>query len=192
VKELDAKKGLVWLAPSKVNNTYALAMRKTDAAAQGIASISDLAAKVRNGERFRLASNTEFFFRSDGLMPLERAYGFEFGRGNVTRMDTDKVYDALRHSPQVDVGLVFSTDGRVAAYGFTVLRDDRNFFPSYILAPVARQKTLEQHPQLALQLEALSAILDDSTIAGLNAQVDLEKKTIEEVASSFIKSRGLI
>ncbi len=26
VKELDARKGLIWLSPSKVNNTYALAM----------------------------------------------------------------------------------------------------------------------------------------------------------------------
>src|SRR5215210_2504146 len=50
VRELDARKGLVWLSPSKVDNTYALAMRRADAAARGIASISSLAAKVRGGE----------------------------------------------------------------------------------------------------------------------------------------------
>lgn len=192
VKELDARKGLVWLAPSKVNNNYALAMRKADAAAQGIATISELAARVRNGERFRLATNTEFFFRSDGLMPLERAYGFEFGRANVTRMETDRVYEVLRDSSGADVGLVFSTDGRVAAFGFALLQDDRNFFPSYVLAPVARQKVLEQHPQLAAHLDALSAKLDDATMAGLNAAIDVEKRTVEEVASSFIRSHGLI
>ena len=49
VKELDAAKGLVWLNPSKANNTYALAMRKADAAAKGITSLSDLAAKVKGG-----------------------------------------------------------------------------------------------------------------------------------------------
>src|SRR3954471_15319196 len=42
VKELDAAKGLVWLTPSKANNTYGLAMNQDDAKKQGIASISDL------------------------------------------------------------------------------------------------------------------------------------------------------
>src|SRR3954451_9548929 len=35
VKALDAKRGLAWLAPSKVNNTYALAVRRADALAKG-------------------------------------------------------------------------------------------------------------------------------------------------------------
>src|SRR5918994_2961932 len=38
VKALDAERGLVWLAPSKVDNTYALAMRRADAAAKSIRS----------------------------------------------------------------------------------------------------------------------------------------------------------
>src|SRR3712207_2917221 len=61
VAELDARKGLIWLSPSRVNNTYALAMRKGDAAARGITTISDLAALTRRGETFRFACNTEFY-----------------------------------------------------------------------------------------------------------------------------------
>jgi len=60
VKALDAERGLVWLAPSEVNNTYGLAMRQADAAAKGISSISDLARKVWAGDEFRLASTVEF------------------------------------------------------------------------------------------------------------------------------------
>ena len=51
VKELDGAKGLVWLNPSKANNTYALAMRKADAQAKGIKSLSDLAGKSRAAKR---------------------------------------------------------------------------------------------------------------------------------------------
>ena len=47
VKELDAAKGLVWLNPSKANNTYALAMRKADAEAKGI---EDAVGPRRQGE----------------------------------------------------------------------------------------------------------------------------------------------
>ena len=72
VKELDGAKGLIWLAPSLINNTYALAMRRVDAVRQGIRTISDLAVLIRQGETFRFACNTEFYIRSDGLLPLQR------------------------------------------------------------------------------------------------------------------------
>jgi osmoprotectant transport system substrate-binding protein len=192
VKSLDARKGLIWLSASNVDNTYALAMRKVDATTKGINSISDLATKARRGERFRFACNIEFFIRSDGLMPLQRMYGFEFGYENVIRMGTDAVYEILRDASYIDVGLVFATDGRVAAYDFLVLRDDRGFFPSYLLAPVVRQRVLERHPDLALHFDVLSARLDNATIASLNAMIDIEKRPIGEVVSSFLKANGLI
>ncbi len=39
---------------------------------------------------------------------------------------------------------------------------------------------------------ALSAKLNDETMAKLNASVDVDKKTVEEVADGFLKSNGLI
>jgi osmoprotectant transport system substrate-binding protein len=191
VKELDAAKGLVWLNPSKANNTYALAMRKADADAKGIKSLSDLAAKVKGGENLKLASNAEFYARPDGLAPLQQTYGFEFGRENVVRMDTGLVYQALKDK-QVDVGLVFATDGRIPAFDFVVLNDDKGFFPSYALTPVVRKETLDKNPKLAEILNGLSAKLDDATMAKLNAAVDVEKKSVEEVAAGFLKSQTLI
>lgn len=56
VRELDAAKGLVWLNPSRANNTYALAMRKADAASKGIATLSDLAEKVKGGATMNSAA----------------------------------------------------------------------------------------------------------------------------------------
>ncbi len=134
VKALDAKRGLVWLAPSKVNNTYALAVRRADALGKGMRSISDLATKLRAGEGMKLASTAEFLTRSDGLRPLQRAYGFEFMSGNVVGMDPGAVYGALRRS-DFDVGVVFSTDGRISATNLIILEDDQGFFPSYLLPP---------------------------------------------------------
>ena len=178
VKELDAPKGLIWLMPSRINNTYALAMRRSEAVAQGITSISELAVRIRQGERFRLASNTEFFIRPDGLLPLQRAYRFAFGPEDVVRMETGAIYDALRDRSSVEVGLVFSTDGRVTAFDFLLLEDDQGFFPSYLLTPVVRKRALDQHPELAGYLNALSAKLDNATIAGLNGMVDLQGREV--------------
>jgi osmoprotectant transport system substrate-binding protein len=191
VKELDAAKGLVWLNPSKANNTYAIAMRKADAEAKGLRTLSDLSAKVKGGQTLKFACNSEFYGRPDGLTPMQKAYGFEFGRENVIRMDTGLIYAALKDS-HVDVGVVTSTDGRIPAFDFVVLADDKGFFPSYALTPVVRKETLDKNPKLAEILNSLSAKLDDATMAKLNATVDVEKKTIEEVASTFLKSQGLI
>jgi osmoprotectant transport system substrate-binding protein len=191
VKELDAAKGLVWLNPSKANNTYGLAMNQDEAKKQNIATISDLAAKVKGGAKLTFASNAEFYARPDGLKPLEEKYGFEFARDNVKRMDTGLVYQALKDK-QVDVGLVFATDGRIPAFNFVVLRDDKGFFPSYALTPVVRKQVLDANPKLAEILNALSAKLDDATMARLNASVDVDKKTVEEVAQTFLKQQGLV
>jgi len=104
VRTLDAERGLVWLAPSKVDNTYALAMRGADAARKGISSISDLATKVRAGDGHILASTAEFVTRADGLKPLEQAYGFQFGWGKVVTMDPAAIYTVLHRSSELDVG----------------------------------------------------------------------------------------
>ena len=191
VKELDAAKGLVWLNPSKANNTYSLAMNADDAKKQGIATISDLAAKVKSGAKLTFASNAEFYARPDGLKPLEEKYGFEFPRESVKRMDTGLVYQALKDH-QVDVGLVFATDGRVPAFNFVILKDDKGFFPNYALTPVVRKQVLDANPKLADYLNALSSKLDDATMARLNASVDVDKKTVEDVARTFLKEQGLV
>jgi osmoprotectant transport system substrate-binding protein len=191
VKELDAAKGLVWLNPSKANNTYALAMRKKDADAKGIKSLSDLAAKVKGGQATKFGCNAEFYARPDGLGPLQTTYGFEFGRESTVRMDTGLVYQALRDS-QVDVGLVFATDGRVPAFDFVILTDDKGYFPTYAMTPVIRKETLDKNPKLGEALNALSAKLDDATMAKLNATVDVDKKSVEEVAAGFLKAQGLV
>jgi len=191
VKTLDGEKGLVWLEPSEANNTYALAMRSDSVEATGIDSLSDLAEAVQNDMELSFAMNAEFYAREDGWRPLQQAYDFRVGRADVKRMDSGLVYQALRDG-QVDVGLVFATDGRIPAFDFVVMEDDQNFFPAYALTPVVREETLNENPGLAEQMNALSALLDDQTMATLNARVDVDRETIEDVANDFLSANDLI
>lgn len=191
VKELDGAKGLVWLQPSNVNSTYAIAMRAADAKEKGIVTISDLAAKINGGEALTFGSNAEFYARPDGLKPLEKLYGFEYGRANVKRMDTGLVYQALKDG-QVDSGQVFATDGRIPAFDFVVLTDDKGYFPNYAMTPVVRKEILDANPALTDLLNDLSGRLDDASMTALNSQVDVEKKTVESVATEFLTAQGLL
>ncbi|GAB3627490.1 glycine/betaine ABC transporter substrate-binding protein [Pandoraea terrae] len=191
VKALDAAKGIVWLNPSKANNTYAFAMNRDAAKQLGIVTVSDLAKAIHGGKAFTFACNSEFYARPDGLHPLEKAYGFEFSRDQIKRMDTGLTYQALKDR-QVDIALVFATDGRVPAFNFVLLKDDKGFFLSYALTPVIRKAVLDANPTLGPILNALSAKLDETTMARLNASVDVSKKSFSDVARSFLKQAGLI
>jgi len=191
VKELDAKQGLTWLDASAANNTYALAVRASDEKTDGINSLSDLAAAYNDGKGLIMAVNAEFPKRPDGLPGLQKEYGFKTTRADLKAMDSGLTYQALNED-QVDIALVFATDGRIKAFDFRVLQDDKGFFPNYALAPVVRTDTLEANPGLADPLNALSAKLTDSVMQRLNAEVDVDKKPIEEVAANFLKEEDLV
>lgn len=191
VKDADAAKGLTWLTPSNVNNTYALAMRQEQASKLGIQKISELAATLNKGQDLTFASNAEFYSRGDGLRPLQKLYGFEFARNSIKRMDGGLTYQALKDS-QVDVALVLATDGRNTAFNFVVLDDDKGFFPSYAMVPVIRSETLSAQPKLGDILNSLSRKLDDKTMSQLNAAVDVDRKSVESVAEMFLKQAGLL
>lgn len=191
VKELDAAKGLVWLNPSKANDTYAFAMNPDEAKKLGIVTMSDLAKAIKGGKELTFACNSEFYARPDGLRPLQKQYGFEFSQDDVKRMDSGLTYQALKDR-QVDIALVFATDGRVPAFNFVLLKDDKGYFPSYALTPVIRKATLDANPSLGPLLNALSAKLDAPTLARLNASVDVQKKSFSDVADEFLKKSGLI
>jgi osmoprotectant transport system substrate-binding protein len=191
IKEVDAAKGIVWLNMSAVNNTYGFAMNRDDAQKRGIVTMSDLAKAIKGGAKLTFASNAEFYARPDGLPGWQTAYGFEFDRDNVKRMDTGLTYSALKDR-QVDVAVVFATDGRIPAFNFVVLKDDKNYAAPYNMTPVVRKEVLDKNPKLADALNALSAKLNNDNMSRLNASVDVDKKTVEDAASGFLKEQGLI
>ncbi|MDX0694371.1 glycine betaine ABC transporter substrate-binding protein [Sinorhizobium medicae] len=189
VKELDGEKGLVWLAPSAANNTYAYVIKPDNAKTEGMETISDLAKAYNDGKKILMGTTAEFPKRPDGLIGLEKVYGFETGRANVRPMDLGLAYNALANG-DLDTIAAQATDGQIAALGLKVLKDDKGFFPNYALTPVVRKEVLDANPDLKETLEAVSMKLDDATMQRLNSEVDVEKKTIEAVAADYLKSLG--
>jgi osmoprotectant transport system substrate-binding protein len=191
LKEVDGAKGIVWLNMSAANNTYAFVMNKDDAQKRGIVTMSDLAKALNGGAKLTFASNAEFYARPDGLPGWQTAYGFEFERDNVKRMDTGLTYSALKER-QVDSAVAFATDGRIPAFNFVVLKDDKSYAPPYMMTPVVRKEILDKNPKIADALNALAAKLNNDNMSRLNASVDVDKKTVEDVAHGFLKEQGLI
>ncbi len=193
VKELDAKRGLIWLSPSRFNNTYALAL--PDKIAQKypqINTMSDLTTVLKDEakEGHIVALDTEFANRSDGLVGMVKHYGMNLSRENTRQMDAGLVYTALRNG-QVFAGLVYTTDGRLNAFKLKVLQDDKHYFPDYTAAPVIRKDYLDKHPQLEEQLKPLAALLDDQTMRSLNARIDVDHENTTTVAADFLRTHPI-
>lgn len=197
VKKLDAKLGLVWLKPAKMNNTYAFAMQRKRAEAEHITTMSQMVEKIEQlrktdpDNNWLLGLDLEYAGRSDGMKPLQQAYNMPLDRSQIRQMDPGLVYNAVRDG-FVDVGLVYSTDGRVKGFDLKVLEDDKGFFPSYAVTPVVRKEVLEANPGLDEALNTLSGLLDNDTITTLNAKVDIDHQSPQQVAHDFLRSKGLL
>ena len=194
VKEIDAKKGLTWLTPSKFSNTYALALpEKIAQQYPQINTISQLntVLQAEADEHHLVALDTEFANRSDGLDGMVELYGMNLTRENIRQMDAGLVYTALRNG-QVFAGLVYTTDGRLSAFKLKLLEDDKQYFPDYTAAPVVRQTTLDANPQLAAQLKPLAELFDDETMRQLNARVDVNHESPSAVAADFLHQHSLL
>jgi osmoprotectant transport system substrate-binding protein len=193
VKELDLKKGLVWLAPSRFSNTYALALPKNIADQYPqVNSISDLTTVLNDEAKQKhiVALDTEFANRSDGLIGMVKDYGMNLTRENIRQMDAGLVYTALRNG-QVFAGLVYTTDGRLNAFHLKLLTDDKHYFPDYTAAPVIRKDYLDAHPVIAAQLKPLAELLGDDTMRTLNARVDVDHDSPSIVAADFLREHPL-
>ena len=197
VKKLDAKLGLVWLQPADMNNTYAFAMQRQRAEKEQIRTMSQLVAKVEQVRKtdpkhnWLLGLDLEFAGRSDGLKPMQALYDMPLDRPQIRQMDPGLVYNAIRDG-FVDAGLVYTTDGRVKGFDLQVLEDDKGYFPSYAVTPVVRADVLQNTPGLEEALNTLSKQFNNQVITELNARVDIDYQTPQQVADAFLKQRGLI
>ncbi len=192
VKDADAKKGLVWLEPLEFNNTYTLLMRGDHAEKIGIESISDLAAYMNeNPDKLTIGVNAEFWERPDGFKPLMKLYDFQVPYGKIRRMDSGLVYQALRDG-NVDVSMGFATDGRIAAFGFVVLEDDKNYFPTYNPSLVVREDTLKKYPEIEEIFKPLGEKLTTTEMQKLNGRVDLDNADVGRAARKWLEENGLI
>ena len=72
------------------------------------------------------------------------------------------------------------------------LKDPKGAQAVYQPSPVIRTETLKANPQITALLSKTFAGLSASVMQGLNAQVALEGRTAQDVASTYLKSKGLI
>lgn len=94
---------------------------------------------------------------------------------------------------QIDVALLFTSDPLIAARGFVLLEDDKHLQLSDNVAPVVRDQLVAGSPaDLRAQLNAVSARLTTAELIDLNKQVVVDRKEPRDVASAWLKAKGIV
>jgi osmoprotectant transport system permease protein len=174
--------GITLVGALGFENAYALAMRDETAGRLGITTISELAG---HAPELVIAGDYEFFSRPEWTA-LERAYGLRFR--DRRSMDSSLMYTAAA-SAQVDVISAFSTDGRIAALGLTVLADDRHVIPPYDAVILASARLAHEAPDVIAALRPLAGSIDADTMRRLNGAVDQDGESPAAAARTFLAHR---
>ncbi len=127
VKKADKANNVVWLFLMDLNNTYAMAVKKEYANKHNLETLSDLTTLInKDPEDVKFAIDFEFYDRPDGFFGMAEHYGMNIPKDskNVSTMEIGLSYDAV-DSGDVDVAMVFATDGKIKKYDMVVLKDDK-------------------------------------------------------------------
>ena len=192
VAETDLRQGIVWLARSDFNSSWALLMRKSMSERTGIATISDLAEYMRNVDPgVRFATNDEYLEREDGPSRLQQVYGMQLTEDRIIAVESDLLTQAVRDG-RVDVAVGMASDPRIETHQLIILEDDKQLFPPYHAAPVVLARTLREHAEVADIVQRLIPFISDENMRNIMVQVDILQKDITNTARNFLVEHGLL
>lgn len=188
LRELAAQKDITPLEPAEAEDANAFAVTKQFAEDNNLATLSDLG-KLQ--QPIALAAAPDCPERPDCKGGLEDVYGIQIGEFEPLGFGTPATKDALTKG-EVDLGQVGTSDGQIEQLELVVLEDDQDWQNAENLVPVVSTPFLDEHPEVADALNALSEVLTTEDLMRLNAQVDAERQLASDVAGNYLSEKGLI
>jgi osmoprotectant transport system substrate-binding protein len=179
--------GLVGLQPSEAVDTNAFVVTQDTADELGLESLSDLAEK---GADLTLGAPQDCETNPFCIPGLKDVYGLDMS-GNFTPLDAGVVLTSLQEGA-IDVGLLFSTDGRIASEGLVLLDDDQNMLAADNVFPVLSKELVDAYgDDLTSVLDDISAELTTEDLTELNRRFDVDKEDADAIAESWLSDHDL-
>lgn len=178
-------RGVDVLPPAAAEDQNGFVVTRAFAAEHGIRTLSELA-PLTPGLVF--GGPPECPDRPFCLLGLEQVYGVRFG--DVLAMPTRAATLEALLSGQVDVGMLETTDARLAVAPVLLLADDRGLQPRENVVPMVRAEvTARWGEPLRRALEETSAALTTEDLIGLNRAVELDGRSPAEAAARWWDDR---
>lgn len=183
--EIKKQDKLIYLKPSEFQNTFAITTTADFAQKNNLEKISDLK-NIENS--IKAGFSLEFNDREDGNIGLKKLYNLNM---NVKTMEPALRYEAMKNG-EINVIEGYSTDSKIVTYNLKILKDDKQLFPPYQVAPLLREETLKKYPKLEEILGKLEGKITTEEMVKMNYKVDVEGKTAYDVAKEYIFEKKLI
>jgi osmoprotectant transport system substrate-binding protein len=174
-------RGIAVLEAARAEDQNGFAITTAFAAAQGVGSLSELAPLA---PELVFGGPPECPNRPLCLPGLEAVYGMEFGEFQ-TMPSRAATVEALI-AGQIDVGLLETTDARLAVAPIMIPTDDRGLQPHENVVPLVRAEVTERWgEELTRALDGTSARLTTTGLMRLNRMVEIDGRTPEEAAKEW-------
>ncbi len=193
VAEADlAKNNIYWSEFSPFNDTYGFVANGDLAEANGGGfDMQGMADYMAANPDTVLCLETEFPDRPDGLVLFEEDTGFQVPASQIQILETGVIYTETA-SGSCDFGEVFTTDGRIAALNLALVSDDGTFILYNAGYSWANDVFSANGDVLNSMMNTILEPLDETTMAALNAEVDVDGKTYDVVARQYLVDQGII
>lgn len=185
-----------WLTPAKANNTEMFAVKESFAKENGITTMEDFANYVNEGGQVKMICSSSFAENALGLLGYQEAYGFSLTSDQLIILshgNTAEMLKALNDGTNdVNVSLVYGTDGSLQEMNMVVLEDPENVPPVYLPTPVLRGELAEAYPELTTIFTETFLSLDLETLQKLNAKVAFAGEDAKVVAETYLQEQGFL
>lgn len=186
LREAFAEKNVTVLEPAPAEDKNGFAVTQETAEEYDLAKVSDLAPVAGD---LVLGAPPECPERPLCAIGLKDTYGVEFQEirkldagGPLTKNALDK--------GDVDVAVLFTSDGAVADRGFVMLEDDKKLQPVENVVPVIRDDVVTD--EIEDLLNAISENLTTEDLSEMNRSVDIDKDDPADVAEAWLRDNDYI
>lgn len=182
-----ADSGLTAAAYAPAQDKNGIVVTADFAAERGVSTTSDLAAF--NGTLV-FGGPPECPNREFCLIGLNGTYGLDFAEFKPLDVGGPLTVAALEGG-EIDVALLFTSDGVIAAKGFVLLEDDKNLQPSENIVPVMRQEIVDAYGQDLIDLlDSVSAKITTAELSELNKRFGLDAEDADALATEWLAANG--
>ncbi len=179
-------KGIKVLEPASAVDENVFAVTRATATRLNLKKISDL---VPVANQLTLGGPPECPNRPFCAKGLERVYSIKFKAFKPLDTGGPITKTALERG-DIDVALLFSSDGSITAKGFVVLDDDKHLQNADNVVPVIRASAAKD--DAVKLLNRISAKLTTEGLIGLNKRTDIDKEDPDAVAKKWLQDNGFL
>jgi osmoprotectant transport system substrate-binding protein len=180
--------GVQVLTPARAQDQNGVVVTRATAARLRLRTVSDLR---RPAAGLILGGPPECPARPYCLPGLRDTYGLRFAR--FLPFDTEQQRVTALQDGVVNVAVLFTTDGNLAASGLVLLADNRHLQPAENIVPVVRAQELARYgKRLAGAVNAVSAKLTSAGLLFLDWRVEVAGNGVLAEARAWLERHGIL